>query len=152
MPGITYTLAWLVWLSLLATLSWWDLCRQHFPLGLVLYFGAWTLGLDPNALGDLLIYFGLFSGIKHITALYRPESIGWGDVEVLSILASQSTHLGYFLMASGILGMGVCLMARLRGLPFVPIMAVAWLSCEGVLKGIAHLESTDTSATVFTAT
>ena len=56
--------------------------------------------------------------------------MGWGDVEILALLSSQSTHIAEFFMVSGLLGALSCIFSHQRGIPFVPVMTLAWYGVE----------------------
>ncbi|PPE03241.1 hypothetical protein HCUR_01308 [Holospora curviuscula] len=123
---------WLLWNTMLIYIALQDLRYHCFPVWSVFSLSGLTLWICPYCVGDILWCGGLLSFLKYLIEWKRTTSyLGWGDVEVLALLSSQSSSIPGFFMVSGILGAVSCALFNRNGIPFVPIMTMAWYGVEG---------------------
>ena len=122
---------WIFWSIVLVYISVQDIRHHCFPLWNVIVLGVLTVWICPACLGDILWYGGVLSLLKYLGEWkYNKTYMGWGDVEILALLSSQSTYIPGFFMVSGILGALSCILFHQRGIPFVPVMTLAWYGVE----------------------
>jgi hypothetical protein len=110
-----------------------DILRRAFTLWSLAFLGIITLCLNPASFLSMLAYLAGFSFLKYAVEWWRQKPyIGIGDVEVLAILSSQTQEIEWFFIISGCLGAIYCVAFKRDGLPFVPVMSIAWCIVEGV--------------------
>ncbi|ETZ06708.1 hypothetical protein P618_201113 [Holospora obtusa F1] len=125
------SILWALWSIALLYISFQDLRQHSFSAISVIFFGIITLWICPLCVGDLLLYGGLFGFLKNFGEWkWNTTYLGWGDVEILALLSSQSTNVPEFFMISGGIGALLCLFFYKRGIPFVPVMSLSWYILE----------------------
>ena len=126
-------LGWFLWGCILSYIALQDFLHHAFSLWTVVVLSLLTVYLNPSSWRAMLVYFIVLGIVKYGIEWWKQKPcFGIGDVEILSILCSQTEHVEWFLIFSGVLGVLYCILFKKAGLAFVPVMGITWCIVEGV--------------------